>query len=231
MEYYMIKNWDKFQHYKKEGGNPAWIKLYISTLSDMTFRRLRDQTKLLWFHLMLLSGTNQNKLDLSPVTLRKCCGIRIRTDNIQELIDSGMLVQHESRPTLDAGYAREEKRRKERREKRREEKKPQTPSIGFDSFWTAYPRKTGKGAAKKAWNKIRPDEALREEIINAIDRQKRSTQWMKDSGQFIPNPATWLNQERWADSIETEVFDDGIPQGDQRSMAALRKVLQEEGEG
>ena len=25
---------------------------------------------------------------------------------------------------------------------------------------------------------------------------------MKDNGQYIPNPATWLNQGRWEDELE-----------------------------
>jgi hypothetical protein len=27
----------------------------------------------------------------------------------------------------------------------------------------------------------------------------KSNAWLKDSGQFIPHPATFLNQERWKD--------------------------------
>lgn len=27
--------------------------------------------------------------------------------------------------------------------------------------------------------------------------QKKSEQWTKSNGQFIPNPLTWINQGRW----------------------------------
>jgi phage repressor protein C with HTH and peptisase S24 domain len=65
-------------------------------------------------------------------------------------------------------------------------------------FWAAYPRKVGKVAALKAWDraKNRPSTA---DILAAIEAQKSSEQWMKDGGQYIPNPATWLNQGRWDD--------------------------------
>lgn len=68
----------------------------------------------------------------------------------------------------------------------------------FDQFWTAYPRKCGKGAAQKAWNKVKgkPDIAV---ILKAVEEQMKSDQWRKDGGQYIPMPATWLNQERWND--------------------------------
>ena len=38
-------------------------------------------------------------------------------------------------------------------------------------------------------------------LIAAIERQKQSQQWIKDDGQYIPNPATWLNQGRWEDEV------------------------------
>jgi hypothetical protein len=71
---------------------------------------------------------------------------------------------------------------------------------GFETFWTAYPRKVGKGAARKAWAKIRPKNGTREAILNAIAAQRNSDQWRKEGGQFIPHPATWLGQSRWEDS-------------------------------
>ena len=68
----------------------------------------------------------------------------------------------------------------------------------FESFWAAYPRKVGKQAAKKAFSKVSvPVKTL----IDAVNSQKNSEQWRKDNGQYIPNPATWLNQGRWDDVL------------------------------
>ena len=36
-------------------------------------------------------------------------------------------------------------------------------------------------------------------LLAAIASQKKSPQWQKDNGQFIPHPATWLNGQRWED--------------------------------
>ena len=72
---------------------------------------------------------------------------------------------------------------------------------GFDSFWSAYPKKKAKGDAEKAFNKIKPDAELLKTMLDAIDAQSRSPDWTKDGGQFIPFPATWLNQKRWEDEI------------------------------
>lgn len=72
----------------------------------------------------------------------------------------------------------------------------------FEKFWERYPRKVAKKNAEKAWNKIKLTDELFESIMQALDRQRRSDQWTKDNGQFIPHPATWLNQERWNDAGE-----------------------------
>jgi len=57
----------------------------------------------------------------------------------------------------------------------------------------------GKLAAKKAFDKVKiPVETL----LSAIERQKCGEQWHKDNGQYIPNPATWLNQGRWEDECK-----------------------------
>ena len=69
----------------------------------------------------------------------------------------------------------------------------------FDRFYAAYPRKQGKSKAMDAFKKLSPDEALLNAMLSALEVQKTSAQWTKDGGQFIPHPATWLNQRRWED--------------------------------
>ena len=75
-------------------------------------------------------------------------------------------------------------------------------SPEFESFWTAYPKKIGKGAAYKAWVKIDTSNGMVTKILNAISLQKKSEGWIADNGQFIPHPTTWLNQDRWLDEVE-----------------------------
>lgn len=70
----------------------------------------------------------------------------------------------------------------------------------FDQFWKAYPKKSGKEAARVSFAKKTKGVSL-DIILGAIEKQKRSVQWTKDNGQYIPNPATWLNQGRWEDEL------------------------------
>ena len=96
------------------------------------------------------------------------------------------------------------------------------PRAGaFAAFWAAYPRKVGKEAARRAFAKI-PKEAW-PLLVPAINAQKLSRQWQKDGGQYIPNPATWLNQGRWEDeAAEAQA---------QTNNPFLRQLMEEESHG
>ena len=72
---------------------------------------------------------------------------------------------------------------------------------GFDLFWQEYPRKAAKAAALKAWQKLNPSPELVERILAHVRDHKRSPDWLKDGGQFVPHPATFLNGRRWEDDI------------------------------
>lgn len=86
----------------------------------------------------------------------------------------------------------------------------------FDAFWAAYPKKKAKDAAKKEWDKRRPDHALLDTMLAALRVQARSDDWIRDGGRFIPHPSTWLHQARWTD-VETS-----LPHLNETTLAALR---------
>lgn len=69
----------------------------------------------------------------------------------------------------------------------------------FSVFWEKYPKKVGKEAARKTWAKIKNSAEVLVLCVEALAWQIESEQWKKDGGQFIPNPATYLNQQRWLD--------------------------------
>ena len=95
----------------------------------------------------------------------------------------------------------------------------------FEIFWSAYPTKVGKQPARKAFDKAKvPVETL----VAAIERQKCSSQWSKDGGQYIPNPATWLNQCRWEDELpeaEKHTWNNGTRPLDADETAAIRRMF------
>lgn len=70
----------------------------------------------------------------------------------------------------------------------------------FNQFWEQYPKKVSKQATIKSWEKLKPDELLFNQIMQALEIQKRTEQWQNP--QYIPNPATWLNGRRWEDEVK-----------------------------
>ena len=71
---------------------------------------------------------------------------------------------------------------------------------GFDLFWSVYPKKTAKPAAIKAFRSAKINGNL-PEVIADIEAKATTEAWTKNGGQFIPNPATYLNQRRWEDGV------------------------------
>ena len=70
---------------------------------------------------------------------------------------------------------------------------------GFERFWSAYPSKVGKRDAEKAFAKAvkridSPDPPA--VMLTAIERAAQGRRWLEG---YIPNPSTWLNQDRWED--------------------------------
>ena len=63
------------------------------------------------------------------------------------------------------------------------------------------PKKKSKGQAEKAWIKINPDDELLGVMLSSLERWKRSKEWLKDGGQYIPYPSTWLNAKGWEDEL------------------------------
>jgi len=68
----------------------------------------------------------------------------------------------------------------------------------FDAFWQTYPKKVGKPAAAKAFRSAKINGHL-PNVLADIAAKTQSPGWQKSGGEFIPNPATYLNQRRWED--------------------------------
>lgn len=63
----------------------------------------------------------------------------------------------------------------------------------FEDFWQAYPRKIGKGQARRAWRTAMAKVSV-EVVMQALRTQRFDAR-----ERFVPHPATWLNGERWLD--------------------------------
>jgi hypothetical protein len=90
------------------------------------------------------------------------------------------------------------------------QQKSDTPE-GFDAFWAAYPRHDAKINAIKAFRKHVNIKVL-QQILDDIQYRKERV-WHEP--QYIPMPATYLNQHRWEDerTVNTGAFKGSVIKG------------------
>ncbi|MBQ2427750.1 MAG: hypothetical protein II264_04600 [Ruminococcus sp.] len=83
----------------------------------------------------------------------------------------------------------------------------------FSRFWDAYPRKENKTAAVKAWNALKPDAELVDQMLLVITAKAGTEEWKKENGRFVPRADKWLSERRWED--ERKVIQDwrNMPDG------------------
>jgi uncharacterized protein YdaU (DUF1376 family) len=79
--------------------------------------------------------------------------------------------------------------------------------VGFAEFWAAWPkhdRKAAKQQCQAKW-KSKDCEPMAQQIVAAVNAAKQSPAWLKNDGEFIPAPLTWLSQDRWEASEGTAI--------------------------
>jgi hypothetical protein len=99
--------------------------------------------------------------------------------------------------------------KKERKEKKgtnvpKEKAAPSQSLVEFESFWSGCQKKVGKPAALKAWQKMRKEnrttltgEQLLERYNSIVEMETKE----RGTAQYVPHPATWINQDRWDDDV------------------------------
>ncbi len=80
---------------------------------------------------------------------------------------------------------------------------PDAPQFSFSDFWRAYPRRVARKDAEKAWAKVMPEDYPK--IFAAVARARQTDDWRRESGKFIPFPASYLRGERWLDELESDL--------------------------
>lgn len=122
-----------------------------------------------------------------PRSVARLLGVNgSRTDSVNGSVNDSVS------PTLID--SRPEGKGKEEEGKRSKTPVAAAPDPLFDEFWQAYPRKTDKGNARKAWAK-----AIKKREPQAIIAAATAYAASKPEPRFTAHPSTWLNGERWDD--------------------------------
>ena len=184
-----VRNWTKFQHYRDR--RPPWIKLHREVLDDPQIGALSDRAyRVLTLCWLIASDDPKMAGNLPPVediAFKARMSVQSIDKALQELTH---FIKQDASSTLATCSSETET----------EERQSRDRVDQFASFWSTYPKKVGRKAALKAWRQAK-DRPPIETVLAAIERAKGSEQWRKDGGQYIPNPATWINQGRWDDGV------------------------------
>jgi hypothetical protein len=75
--------------------------------------------------------------------------------------------------------------------------------MNFNEFYALYPRKQGRRAAEKSWQRLSSQE--QQDALEALPNHLEYWKLKQTEKDFIPHPATWLNQGRWEDELDMTV--------------------------
>jgi hypothetical protein len=75
----------------------------------------------------------------------------------------------------------------------------------FAQFWTTYPRKRNKIDARKAFEQARRGGVTLDTMLTALAWQRGQSQWVRDGGQYIPFPASWIRAGSYDDEPDEPV--------------------------
>ena len=211
-----VKNWKSFQQYKDR--DPTWIKLHRSLLTDYDFDSLTELQQLHLVKIWLLAAKLNNQIPNDRTWVARQIGAKGKPD-LNQLVTSGFLEEygnvHECSTHVLA-----------RGEKRREEKSKKLHwSNDFDRWWRIYPKKVAKKPCRDKWRRMKPDPDILVRDVQA--RIEHDEQWKQG---YIPNPLTYLNQERFNDDISRPKPAD-IPAADRVLQQAQQYLRNEEGNG
>ena len=78
--------------------------------------------------------------------------------------------------------------------------------VGFEAVWAVYLRHSAEARARRQWERLNPDAALRARILAAVVAQAAGSEWRRlvaeGKRHLIPMLSTWLHGRRWEDAVD-----------------------------
>lgn len=88
MQFYRIRNWETFQHYKDR--NPPWVKLHRELLTSETWVSGNDASRVLAIACMLIAAATDNRIPAKPDYIQRVAYLSAPPD-FEPLIENGFL--------------------------------------------------------------------------------------------------------------------------------------------
>jgi hypothetical protein len=80
--------------------------------------------------------------------------------------------------------------------------------VSFSDFWNSYPVKNGKSKCLAKWA-AKGLDAIADQIVADVKAKAASDRRWADG--YVPNPETYINQERWNDPVQPKKAAPGKP--------------------
>ena len=237
MRFFAIRNWQKFQHYKKR--NPPWIKLYVSLLHDPEMATLPDGAWRLLITIWMLTARTGTWLPLRHGWIMREAGLRptrYTGDHFDVLISRGFLsvvasktipseteteTETETDKTIVANSPKASTRRGPGGGTKPRTRTKTTP--GFDAAWVFYPhfeRRSSKRKAAEVWGKLGL-EFYPANVLAWITAERATDDWKREGGQFVPGFEVWLKKHDFSEPPASLVAAKSQPPTDAEFQAAV----------
>lgn len=95
-QWIVVKNWEKFQHYKDR--DPPWIKLYTSILHDDEYLKMPPYTRLVLLSIWILYSRSCCQLIGNTASLSRQASMRITRQHLERLEQAGFITFSDSKP-------------------------------------------------------------------------------------------------------------------------------------
>jgi len=195
MDYLKIRNWDRWQSYRSDRGQPPWIKIHRCLLRDANWVSLGCQQRGQLVAMWMLAADKNGKIPADPALIQKLCYM----DSTPDLIffcEQGF-IEGDAKATP-------KRRQPDRTDTEAETEKKKTCALSahnghkFEDFWKIYPLKRNKKKAHEIWKRKNLDENAEDLISDVAKRILHDKQWKEG---FILHCTTYLNGHRWEDSF------------------------------
>lgn len=99
----------------------------------------------------------------------------------------------------------------------------------FENWWEEYPKHINKKGCQAVFEKIPNLEKIFPKMMETLKRQKVSDNWLKNDGQFIPYPLTYLHQERWEDEASYQDQKETIEEDEETEKENIGDLMKDLG--
>lgn len=178
MKYLKVRNWDRWQSYRRDRGQPPWIKVHRRLMRNPEWVALSDSERGQLVAIWLLAADHDGDIPASPELVEKLCFMDT-APNINKFIDLGFICQNDANMTPER---RQDVTPKAKAEAKAEAEKTSQPSA-------APPSKKSKKTQKTF--DLKYDENIADSITSLCNNIKQ----IPSNNKKPFNPAEWVQQK------------------------------------